>query len=577
MSYRNNIPVGRSSFADIRENGYYFIDKSGLIEELLKTDGTQVTLITRPRRFGKTLGMSMLSEFFDIRKDSGALFAGLRIMERQELCLRWMNQYPTLFLTLKDVSGNTFDSALGMLQSVIANLCVEHAYLGNSEKVDEAYKEKFLQLKLEKANDTALKNSIALLMRMMRAHYGRPVILLLDEYDVPVAKAGGNHIGKENYYSKMMEVIRALISTAVKDNDSLKFAVITGCLKITKESIFTGTNNFTSDTISDTRLNEYFGFTQKEVDQLLRDTGLTDHREELKEWYDGYRFGAFDIYCPWDVMNHVKNLLLNPAIKPAGYWKNSSDNGIIRSFIDHTSSTITQKFEKLLSGGCVVQKIETDLTYDYLYSSEKNLWSVLYLTGYLTRARGEEMEKDIPEGCLPLVIPNAEIKEIFESTIKAWFEEATRDWDRKALFSAVWSGCEETVTAEMTKLLRKTISYHDYGEDFYHAFFAGIFAGAGYVVESNKEYGEGRSDIVVKDYAGDRAAVFEVKYSRSQNALLKDCQRAVSQIDQRMYGRELGDDYSEVICYGISFYKKRCLVQRQKLPKSPCHPASFPV
>ena len=313
--------------------------------------------------------------------------------------------------------------------------------------------------------------------------------------------------------------------------------------------------------ISDTRLNEYFGFTQKEVDLLLKDAGLTNYTTVIKEWYNGYHFGDFDIYCPWDVMNHVERLMLNPNAKPVGYWKNSSDNSIIRLFIDFAGEAITKKFETLLSGSYVIQKIEEDLTYNELLSSEDNLWSMLYLTGYLTPVRQTELNYSLPEGCFGLKIPNREIKEIFETTVSKWFQESTQKWNRKALFEAVWTGNAETVTKEMTRLLRKTISYYDYREDFYHAFFAGIFAGAGYVVESNREHGEGRSDIIVQDYSGDRMAIFKVKYARSQEGLEKTCYEAITQIDSRMYDEEFREDYSVMMCYGISFYKKRCLVQ----------------
>lgn len=559
-----HIPVGTSNFAEIRKEHYYFIDKSGLIEELLKTDGTKVTLITRPRRFGKTLAMSMLAEFFDIQKDSSELFQGLSIANHGQLCKSWMNQYPTLFLTFKDVGGNTFDSAYEMLRDVLAKACNAHYYLKDSDLVNENDKKVFLHLADivdGKPTGGQVKTGIALLLRMLHAHYKKPAILLLDEYDVPIAKAKEDSVNSTDYYRSMMEVISSMISSAIKDNDHLKFAVITGCLKITKESIFTGTNNFVSDTISDTRLNEYFGFTQEEVDRLLTDTGLAGHGAEIKEWYDGYHFGAFDIYCPWDVMNHVKNLLLNPAIKPVGYWKNSSSNSVIRSFINHIGDGITQKLEMLLAGNYIIEKIETDLTYRELYTSEGNFWSVLYLTGYLTQIRGQDLGKNLQKDYMALVIPNQEIKELFESTIKIWFEENTLKWDRTSLFTAIWERQPEIVTLEMTKLLRKTISYYDYREDFYHAFFAGIFAGAGYAVESNREHGEGRSDIVVKDYGGDRLAVFEIKYSKSQKELEKDCEQALIQMNDRMYAKEFEEDYADILCYGISFFKKRCLVK----------------
>lgn len=549
------MPIGRSVFADIRKNKYYYVDKSGLIRELLKTDGRQVTLITRPRRFGKTLGMSMLSEFFDIRKESSGLFAGLSIEREEALCESWMNQYPTLFLSFKSVDGLDFTKAYEKLAAVLADIYKEHIYLLESDKLDSFSKEMFGQVASQKASQGIMENSLFRLTKMMQMYYGKPVILLIDEYDVPLAKASDN-----GYYNQMLDAIKGIMQV-VKDNESLKFAVVTGCLRLAKESIFTGTNNFVPDTISDAGLNEYFGFTQKEVDLILEDTGLTGYASIIKEWYDGYHFGNFDVYCPWDVMNHVERLMLNPKAPPVGYWKNSSDNGIIRSFIEFAGDTITKKLETLLSGGYVVQKVEEDQTYNDLLSSEDNLWSVLYLTGYLTQVREGRLKNPLPEGRLALAIPNREIREIFETTIAKWFQDSTRRWDRKALFGAVWNGDARTVTEEMTKLLRRTISYFDYREDFYHAFFAGIFAGAGYVVESNREHGEGRSDITVQDYAGDRVAIFEVKYAKAQEYLEKSCEEAVLQMDKRMYGEELQEDYSNVICYGISFYKKRCLVR----------------
>ncbi|TGY96919.1 hypothetical protein E5329_07950 [Petralouisia muris] len=551
------IPIGRSGFADIRKNGYYYIDKSGLIRELLETDGRQVTLITRPRRFGKTLGMSMLSEFFDIRKNSVELFEGLSIMSEKELCETWMNQYPTLFLSFKSVDGLGFPKAYEKLMAVISDLYKEHIYLMESNQLDSFSKEMYCQVASQKAAQGMVENSLLNLTRMMQRYYRKPVILLMDEYDVPLAKASDN-----GYYKEMLDVMKGLMQV-VKDNDSLKFAVVTGCLRIAKESIFTGTNNFVSDTISDTRLNEYFGFTQKEVDLILEETGLSDYRTVIKKWYNGYHFGNFDVYCPWDVMNHVERLMIDPKAKPEGYWRNSSDNGIIRSFLDVAGDTITKKFETLLSGGYVVQRVEEDLAYDDLLYSEENLWSMLYLTGYVTRVREEQLKSSLPEKYLALSIPNREIEAIFESTIAKWFQESTQKWDRKALFRAVWSGDAQTMTEEMTKLLRKTISYHDYREDFYYAFFAGIFAGAGYVVESNKEHGEGHSDIVVQDYPGDRVAVFEVKYAKSKEQLRKACEDAVMQIDSKMYGEEFREDYSKVMCFGVSFFKKRCLVKRK--------------
>lgn len=552
-----NIPVGVSDFAEIRENGYYYVDKTGLIAELLKTSATKVTLITRPRRFGKTLGMSMLANFFDIRKNSAPMFQGLEIAQNEVLCEEWLNQWPTLFLTFKRVDGLDFPSALEMLSSVIAELCVEHQYLLSSDNADSYDRSLMERVIHGNASLGTIKNSLLSLTRAMYAYYGKPVILLIDEYDVPVAKANSN-----GYYKEMLDLMKGIMQ-ALKDNPYLRMAVITGCLKIAKESIFTGTNNFVSDTITASRLNEYFGFIQSDVDRILRDANAENHAQSIREWYDGYHFGSFDVYCPWDVMNYIRDLQHDPDARPAGYWKNTSDNAIIRSFIDYGGSGITTKLETLLSGGSIIQRIDEDLTYDYLHSTEDNLWSILYLTGYLTAARHSDPAAKIPAGMTALAIPNAEIREIFETTIIKWFNDTAKVWNRKALFDAVWSGDSMSITEEMNKLLRKTISYHDYREDFYHAFLAGIFAGAGYTVDSNKEHGEGRSDIVVYDLVNSRVAIFEAKYSTALSRLSADCDAALWQIDERMYAKEFEDDYDTVLCYGVSFFKKRCLVEKK--------------
>ena len=340
-----SIPVGVSDFEEIRRNGYYYVDKSGLIGELLSTTGTKVTLITRPRRFGKTLGMSMLESFFDIRKDNKALFEELEIAKRHELCMEWMNQWPTVFVSFRQVDGLNFNSAYDMLTLVISELYKKHLYLLDSDKLDSFDKEIVKQLIQGTASAKDMKGSLMLLTRLMYQQYGKPVILLIDEYDVPVAKANRN-----GYYEEMLDVMKGLMQ-ALKDNQALCFAVITGCLKIAKESIFTGTNNFISDTITDSRLNEYFGFVQSEVDQILKDADVLDKAESIREWYDGYHFGDFDVYCPWDVMNYLLELQRNPKAKPVSYWKNTSDNAIIRSFIDYAGSNITRKLETLLAGG----------------------------------------------------------------------------------------------------------------------------------------------------------------------------------------------------------------------------------
>ena len=550
-----NIPVGISDFKEICKNGYYYVDKTFLIKELLKTTATKVTLITRPRRFGKTMAMSMLATYFDIRENSQDLFDGLEISKETDLCKEWMNQWPVVFLSLKDIDGLNFEDAYERLVVQISNLYKNYTYLLDCDKIDLDDRQIFLDLKAGKAEKAQVFQALRTLMRMLQIYHQKKVILLLDEYDVPIAKASSN-----GYYNQMLDVMKGIMSTALKDNTSLQFSVVTGCLRIAKESVFTGTNNFVTDSITDSRYNEFFGFTQAEVDQILEDADAGKHAESVKYWYDGYHFGNVDVYCPWDLMNYLCDLQRNPEAKPDSYWKNTSDNAIIRSFIDYAGSSITKKLETLLAGGYIVEQIDESLTYDYLHSSEENLWSILYLTGYLTTVREEDLSTSVPDGLSALAIPNAEIQEIFETTVMKWFSDSAKTWSRQILFDAVWKNDCELLTQEMNKLLRKTISYHDYKEDFYHAFLAGIFAGAGYSVESNKEHGEGRSDIVVSDIVNGRVAVFEVKKSNALADLVSDCEAALAQIDDRMYAKEFEDDYDEVLCYGISFFKKRCLV-----------------
>ena len=548
------IPVGISDFEEIRQNGYYYIDKTGLVEEILKTPATKVTLITRPRRFGKTLGMSMLANFFDIEKDSRSLFQGLEISNNKVLCVKWMNQYPTLFLSLKDISGNDFEDAYERLCFAIAEFCIEHSYLCESKKIEETYKEIFQKLKKSQGSKTDIQNSLWVLMKMMQIYYGKSVILLLDEYDVPIAKAQTN-----GYYKEMLDVVGAMLSKALKDNQALQFAYITGCLKISKESIFTGTNNFVSDTISGERFNEYFGFTKDEVDRLLKDTNFLNHSEQVRSWYDGYHFGKVDVYCPWDVLCYVNKLMFEPDAKPENFWENTSHNDIIREFLGRQEFDVTDKFEMLLSGKEIKVKVEENLTYDNLTASEENLWSVLYLTGYLTSS---DIKNETKDSYTHLKIPNKEVKDIFKKSVLQWFNETTTESDRTRLFQIMWAGKEEELTNMISDLLFMTISYHDYEESFYHAFLAGLFSYAGYVVESNKENGLGRSDIVIKDKKNRRAVIFECKIAKTYDKMKEKCEEALQQIETMQYAKKIQmQGYREVIRYGICFWKKDCMVK----------------
>lgn len=553
-----NIPIGRSGFEDIRENNYYYIDKTGLIRELIKTHGTQVTLITRPRRFGKTLAMSMLESFFDIQRDSLKWFEGLNISRDQVLCGQWMNQYPTVFVSLKSIDGLTFEAAYAQLEIVIARLFKKHLYLLDSDKITTYDKKMIDELAAQNASQNTVKNSLIILTELLAVHYGKPVILLIDEYDVPLAKASD-----KNYYPRMLDVMKGLLQ-AFKDNPSLKFAVLTGCLRIAKESIFTGANNFVSDTISDTRLNEYFGFTEPEVRTILKDTDCMEHADRVKMWYDGYHFGSFDLYCPWDVLNYVNKVRTNHITEPESFWEHTSDNAIIGSFLSRDTNTIKEKLEVLMAGGYIKETITENLTYDVLKSSEENVWSLLYLTGYLTRAMPEEMDAwdNLGKGQIALKIPNAEIKEIFKKNIDQWFSNKSVSCNYGRLWQSLWDADKEDLSRQLSDLLFDTISYHDYSENFYHAFLTGLFSGTEYIVESNYENGLGRSDIVIKDRTNRRAAVVEAKIAKSESRLAKECEKALAQIEENQYARKVERaGYSKVVRLGMAFYKKKCLVE----------------
>ncbi|WP_286151646.1 AAA family ATPase [Sporofaciens musculi] len=553
-----NLPIGRSGFEDIRENDYYYIDKTGLIEELVKTHGTQVTLITRPRRFGKTLAMSMLESFFDIRKNTKRFFEGLEISNNHELCEQWINQYPTVFVSFKSVDGLSFAEAYAQLASVISQLYRNHLYLMDSGKINSYDKIYFDHIASKTASQNDIKNSLLELSKMLETHNGKPVILLIDEYDVPLAKAS-----EKNYYPQMLDMMKGLLQ-AFKDNPSLKFAVLTGCLRIAKESIFTGTNNFLSDTISDTQLNEYFGFTETEVQKILEDTGCTEHAERVKMWYDGYRFGNFDIYCPWDVLNYVNKVRTNHITEPESFWEHTSDNAIIGTFLSRDKSTVKEKMEILMAGGYIKETITENLTYDVMKSSEDNVWSLLYLTGYLTKVSPEELESSdtFGKGQLALKIPNAEVKEIFKNSIDRWFCNQSASCDYGKLWQSLWNADTADLSQQLSDLLFDTISYHDYSESFYHAFLTGLFSGTEYVVESNYENGLGRADLLIKDRSNRRAAVIEAKIARCEDRLEAECDEALKQIEKRQYARRVERaGYRSIVRFGMAFYRKSCVVK----------------
>lgn len=552
---RYNIPIGISEFEKIRKNDYYYVDKTELIQALVKTEPAEITLFTRPRRFGKTLVMSMLASFFDIRRDSRDLFEGLKIAEDQKLCELWMNQWPVIFLSLKDAGGESFEDAYGLLQSIISQLYVEHAYLEKCAEIDESYKEIFARLKRRQGNKTDVQISLRILMRMMQIYYGKQVILLIDEYDVPMAKAGA-----KSYYNEMLDVIGTMMSQALKDNTSLKFSVITGCLRISKESIFTGTNNFVADTIADERFSSFFGFTDEEVRTLLENTGNLEYFDRIKKWYDGYCFGKTEIYCPWDVLCYLNKLAFESESEPENFWENTSHNDIIRTFLSCEGMDVTDSFEKLLASETIEVNITENLTYENLTDSEENLWSVLYLTGYLTKDIKNPVSGKTKAF---LKIPNAEIMDIFRKSVVRWFDERIAVRDRSELFKALWNKDAGRLSDLISELLFETISYHDYAESFYHAFLVGLFANAGYIVESNYESGLGRPDLVIKDKKKRQAAIMEMKIADSLESMQKAEERALKQIEEMRYADGMYvQGYQKVIKYGVAFYRKSCLVGR---------------
>ena len=552
---RYNIPIGISEFEKIRKNDYYYVDKTELIRALVKTEPAEITLFTRPRRFGKTLVMSMLASFFDIRRDSRDLFEGLKIAEDQKLCELWMNQWPVIFLSFKDAGGETFGDAYGLLQSIISQLYVEHAYLEKSTEIDESYKEIFTRLKRRQGNKTDVQISLRILMRMMQIYYGKQVILLIDEYDVPMAKAGA-----KSYYNEMLDVIGTMMSQALKDNTVLKFSVITGCLRISKENIFTGANDFVADSIADEKFSSFFGFTDEEVRTLLENTGNLEYSDQIKKWYDGYCFGKTEIYCPWDMLCYLNKLAFESESEPENFWENTSHNDIIRTFLSCEGMDVTDSFEKLLAGETIEVNITENLTYENLTDSEENLWSVLYLTGYLTKDIKNPVNGKTKAF---LKIPNAEIMDIFRKSVVRWFDERIAVRDRSELFKALWNEDAGRLSDLISELLFETISYHDYAESFYHAFLAGLFANAGYIVESNYESGLGRPDLVIKDKKKRRVVIMEMKIADSAESMQKAEERALNQIEEMRYADGMyAQGYQKVIKYGAAFYRKSCLVGR---------------
>lgn len=559
MAGLKKLPIGIENFEKLRQEDFYYIDKTRLIEQLLTRWG-EVNLFTRPRRFGKSLNMSMLQSFFEIGKDK-TLFDGLRISDNQELCEKYQGKFPVVSVSLKGINGATYEEARRFLIKTINEEARRLSVLSDSTELDETDHELLTQLKKKEMTNDSLVYSIRELTELLEKHYGRKVIVLIDEYDVPLAKANEN-----GYYDEMVLLIRNLFENALKTNSSLKFAVLTGCLRIAKESIFTGLNNFKVYSITDKSFDETFGFTDAEVRELLRYYGQEKYYETVKEWYDGYRFGNVDVYCPWDVINFCSDHLADPGLEPKNYWANTSGNSVISHFIDSVGKPqklTRMELEQLVNGGIVQKEINSELTYKELYSSIDNLWSTLFMTGYLTQ-RGESSGNRYN-----LVIPNREIRNIITNHILKMFKENVKDDGKTVsdLCDALLNKNPEKVELIFTEYMKKTISIRDTfarkptKENFYHGLLLGILGfKENWSVMSNRESGDGFGDILIRIEDEDVGIVIEVKYADDGN-LQGECEKALQQIIDIRYTEALEQEgIHTIIKYGIACYRKKCKV-----------------
>ena len=554
------LPVGIDQFDKLIKSGFYYVDKTRLIEQLLQNWG-EVNLFTRPRRFGKTLNMSMLKSFFEIGTDK-TLFDQLYIVANKELCEEYMGQYPVIFLSLKGVDGLNFEEAKSMLKITIRTEAQRHYELKKSEKVSEENRKLFNDIL--SGEDERIEDSLRMLSQILFEHYGKKSIILIDEYDVPLDKAF-----QHGYYKEMVSLLRGLFGQALKTNEFLQFAVLTGCLRVSKESIFTGLNNFKVLSIADVRFDEQFGFTDEEVRKLLNDYDLEDYFSEAKEWYDGYHFGNADIYCPWDVINYVEHLRYDPEAEPEAFWINSSGNDLVKRFVAKADQTTKDEIEQLIAGDVIEKKIRQDLTYDEIDQSIDNLWSVLFTTGYLTQTERAE------RGIYKLMIPNKEVREVFIDQIQQWFDQTVvNDEDRMSSFYQSFAqGKAKDVQDQLTSILAETISILDTKarneekENFYHGMMLGLLRNhRNWIVKSNVESGEGFVDILIKPEDPDEGILIELKYSKTFDGLEKACERAMEQVKNRRYDEALREEgRCHILAYGIAFCKKRCKVVVQKI------------
>ena len=554
------LPVGIDNFEKIRRNGFYYVDKTSLIEQLFSNWG-EVNLFTRPRRFGKTLNMSMLKYFFEIGTDR-SLFDGLHICATEKICSEHMGKYPVIFLSLKNAEGLNFDTAKYQMVELIAREAERFSFLAKDTNLSDRDREKYRVLTAfadghYQMSDDVLYGSLQTLSELLYKHFNQKTVILIDEYDVPLDKAF-----QHGYYREMVALIQALFGRALKTNEALAFAVLTGCLRVSKESIFTGLNNFKILSITDSRFDEQFGFTDKEVQRLLADYHLEARFSETKEWYDGYRFGNVDVYCPWDVINHIDRIKDDPNARPEAYWINTSGNDLVKRFVDKANRTTRNEIEQLIAGNAIEKMLRLDLTYDEIDNSIENLWSVLFTTGYLTQAGMTE------DGAYRLVIPNREIREVFKLQIQEWFKKSI--FSNTEQLTAFWKAFEEGnmdgVEMYLNRIMSNSISVFDIktGEEkkeiSYHNLLVGILTGnADWLVKSNVEAEEGFADIIVETEDPNAGIVVELKYTKDYDEMEQACRAALDQINDRRYQEYLlNDGRKDITLYGIAFCKKRC-------------------
>lgn len=552
---QKKLPIGIENFEDMIKENYYYVDKTGLIKQLLNEHGL-VNLFTRPRRFGKSLNMSMLKYFFEIGNDQ-AIFEGLEISKDKELCDQYQGKFPVISVSLKGAKAGNYEDAKAMMKYIMAAESRRLYDRMSGDKLSEKQKEQMKSLMSDNMKDTELMTALWILSFILKEYYGKKVIILIDEYDVPLDKAFEN-----NYYNEMIILLRNMLEQSLKTNDNLYMAVLTGCLRIARESIFTGLNNFDIFSITDQYFDEYFGFTDKEVKEILQYYKVPEAFEQTKKWYDGYRFGNTDIYCPWDVINHCRALKVEPDATPQPYWINTSGNYIVKRFIEKANQQTRREIEQLIEGKAIQKEIRLELTYNELDSTIENLWSVLFATGYLT-------QQGKPQGrTYSLIIPNESIRQIFIEQIQEWFKETTRkDENRlKDFCKAFEEGNAEAIEEQFNNYLMKTISIRDTfttkKENFYHGVLLGLLSyDPDWYITSNQESGDGYSDIMIEAEQARIGIIIEVKYAENIKTLDKACQKALKQIKEKNYDQKLEEEgYETILNYGIACYKKRCKV-----------------